>query len=262
MKLAELPPLSGGGLRLAMFAAGFVLWVGWTMRYASRTRIAPEIPESRGAGGASGRDVLMLAILLAPIAAYVYGAMELGWGFNELSAGFVIGGLLVGLLGGLGLGGTIDAYLEGMQSLLAASIMVGVARSIYVVLADGRVIDTILQSLASPLGGLAPTMAALLMIPVHVIIHVVVSSVSGHAVLTMPVLVPLSDLLGIPRQVTVLAYQTGAGLTELLTPTNGALMAILLAAGVSYGRWFRFAIVGAGLCLLVGIAGMIVAMGM
>jgi uncharacterized ion transporter superfamily protein YfcC len=78
----------------------------------------------------------------------------------------------------------------------------------------------------------------------------------------MPVLVPLSDLLGISRQVTVLAYQTGAGLTELLTPTNGALMAILLAAGVSFGRWFRFAIVGAGLCAIVGILGMIVAMRM
>jgi uncharacterized ion transporter superfamily protein YfcC len=202
----------------------------------------------------------MLVLLLAPIAAYVYGALRLEWGFNELSAGFFIAGLLAGLLGGLRLGGTIDAYLEGMQSLLPAAMMVGVARSIYVVLADGRVIDTILQALAAPLEGLAPLTAALLMVPVHAVIHVVVSSVSGHAVLTMPVLVPLSDLLGISRQVTVLAYQTGAGLTELLTPTNGALMAILLAAGVSYGRWFRFAVVGVGLCLLVGVAGMIVAM--
>jgi uncharacterized ion transporter superfamily protein YfcC len=85
---------------------------------------------------------------------------------------------------------------------------------------------------------------------------VVVPSVSGHAVLTMPLLVPLSDLLGISRQVTVMAYQTGAGLTELLTPTNGALMAILVAAGVSYQRWFKFAIVGVLLSAGVGIAAM------
>jgi len=260
MKLAELPPLSAGGLRVAMLAAAVLLWVGWTMRYAAATRVPIELPPQRGDAGASGRDVLMLVLLLAPIAAYVYGALRLEWGFNELSAGFFIAGLLAGLLGGLRLGGTIDAYLEGMQSLLPAAMMVGVARSIYVVLADGRVIDTILQALAAPLEGLAPLTAALLMVPVHAVIHVVVSSVSGHAVLTMPVLVPLSDLLGISRQVTVLAYQTGAGLTELLTPTNGALMAILLAAGVSYGRWFRFAVVGVGLCLLVGVAGMIVAM--
>ena len=120
-------------------------------------------------------------------------------------------------------------------------------------LAEGHVIDTILNALASPLAGATATSAALLMVPVHAIVHVFVPSVSGQAVLTMPVLVPLSDLLGIPRQATVLAYQTGAGLTELLTPTNGALMAVLLAAGVPYERWLRFALVGAGLAALVGI---------
>ena len=98
-----------------------------------------------------------------------------------------------------------------MQSLLPAAVMVGVARSISLVLADGRVIDTILNALAAPLGHAPAMAAALLMVPLHALVHVVVPSVSGHAVLTMPVLVPLSDLLGISRQVTVLAYQTGAG---------------------------------------------------
>jgi uncharacterized ion transporter superfamily protein YfcC len=95
------------------------------------------------------------------------------------------------------------------------------------------------------------------MIPFHSIVHVAVPSVSGQAVLTMPILVPLSDLLGISRQATVLAYQTGAGLTELLTPTNGGLMAVLLAAGVPFARWIRFAIVGVLLALAVGVTGII-----
>jgi uncharacterized ion transporter superfamily protein YfcC len=94
------------------------------------------------------------------------------------------------------------------------------------------------------------------MIPFHAAIHVIVPSVSGHAVLTMPLLVPLSDLLAIPRQVTVLAYQSGAGLMEAFTPTNGALMAILLAAGVPFGSWVRFALGGGLLALAVGVAGM------
>jgi uncharacterized ion transporter superfamily protein YfcC len=144
-----------------------------------------------------------------------------------------------------------------MQTLLPAAVMVGVARSISVVLADGHVIDTILSGLSAPLSLVSATTAAFLMIPFHAIVHVPVSSVSGHAVLTMPVLVPLSDLLGISRQVTVMAYQTGAGLTELLTPTNGALMAVLLAAGVSFERWFRFALVGVLLVLPVGIIAML-----
>jgi uncharacterized ion transporter superfamily protein YfcC len=198
---------------------------------------------------------------VSPILAYVYGAVALGWGFNELSAGFVIAGIAAGLIGRLGMQGTVAAYLEGMQSLLPAAMLIGIARSISVVLSDGRVIDTILQSLAAPLAETSGMTTALLMIPFHAIVHVPVPSVSGQAVLTMPLLVPLSDLVGLSRQVTVLAYQTGAGLTELLTPTNGALMAVLLSAGVSYGRWVRFAVVGAFLALIVGIAGMLAVQG-
>ena len=86
------------------------------------------------------------------------------------------------------------------------------------------------------------TLAALGMMAFHTIVHVPVPSVSGQAVLTMPVLVPVSDLLGLSRQVTVLAYQFGAGLCELLTPTNGALMAIVAAARVRFDEWLRFAV--------------------
>jgi uncharacterized ion transporter superfamily protein YfcC len=204
-----------------------------------------------------GRDLVIFAVALAPMLLYVYGALAWGWGFNELSAGFFVAGIAAGLLGGLTLGATIEAYLAGMQSLLTAAVMVGVARSISIVLADGRVIDTLLRALSAPLDQAPGLAAALLMIPFHALIHVVVSSVSGHAVLTMPLLVPLSDLLAIPRQVTVLAYQTGAGLMEIFTPTNGALMAILLAAGVPWGTWVRFAIGGAVMALAVGIAGMV-----
>src|SRR5262249_7739784 len=126
------------------------------------------------------------------------------------------------------------------------------------VLTDGRVTDTILNGLASPLSHASSSIAALLMIPFHAIVHVVVPSVSGQAVLTMPIMTPLSDLLGISRQVAVLAYQTGAGLTELLTPTNGALMAVLLAAGIPFGKWIRFAAIGILLPLLVGVIAMLV----
>jgi len=257
MQLAELAPLSGGGVRVISLAAAFVVWVIWTLRYAEKHgSIGGSSDETDDMGPASTLDVMIFLMMLAPMAAYVYGAIALGWGFNELSAGYVAAAIAAGLLGGLGLVGTLDRYLAGMQALLPAAVMVGVARSISVVLADGRVIDTILAGLSAPLSQVSAMTAALLMIPFHVIVHIPVSSVSGHAVLTMPVLVPLSDLLGISRQVTVMAYQTGAGLTELITPTNGALMAVLLAAGVSFGRWFKFALVGVLLVLPIGILAM------
>jgi uncharacterized ion transporter superfamily protein YfcC len=256
MKLAELPVGNALAPRVLMLVVALALWVAWTARWASRTREAVAsgrtVPSEVHAPLAA-RDLLILAVSLAPLFVYVVGAMMWGWGFNELTAGFVIAAFAAGLLGGLGLAATVTVYLEGMQALLPAAMMVGVARSITLVLADGRVIDTILHALAAPLEGKGPLVGALLMIPLHAIVHVLVSSVSGHAVLTMPVLVPLSDLLSIERQATVIAYQTGAGLTEALTPTNGALMAILLAAGVPFGRWLRFAIGGVVLVLAVGV---------
>lgn len=257
MQLAELAPLSGGGIRALALVAAFAVWVIWILRYAEgggATQASTD--ETEASAPATPKDIAIFLLMIAPMAAYVYGAIALGWGFNELTAGYVAAAIAAGLLGGLSLAGTLDAYLKGMQSLLAASVMVGVARSISVVLTEGRVIDTILSGLSAPLSAVSATTAALLMIPFHAIVHIPVSSVSGHAVLTMPVLVPLSDLLGISRQVTVMAYQTGAGLTELLTPTNGALMAVLLAAGVSFERWFRFALGGVLLVLPIGILAM------
>jgi uncharacterized ion transporter superfamily protein YfcC len=99
------------------------------------------------------------------------------------------------------------------------------------------------------------------MIVFHNLVHIPVPSVSGQAVLTTPVLVPLADLLGMSRQAPVLAYQTGAGMMEALTPTNGALMAVLLAARLPYGQWLRFAFVGWALCTLVGVAGIVAVLG-
>jgi uncharacterized ion transporter superfamily protein YfcC len=260
MKLAQLPPMSAAPLRWTTFAAAVALWIAWTMWHAGRNRdrgSAVGIRDSSipaGTASAETKDYAILAIAVAPIAAYVYGSVALGWGFNELSGGFIVAGVLAGLLGGLGVAGTTTAYLEGMQAMLPAAMLIGVARTLSLVLTDGRVTDTILNGLATPLAHAPATFASLLMIPFHSIVHVAVPSVSGQAVLTMPILVPLSDLLGISRQVTVLAYQTGAGLTELLTPTNGGLMAVLLAAGVPFGRWIAFAAVGVLFAFVVGVA--------
>jgi uncharacterized ion transporter superfamily protein YfcC len=127
------------------------------------------------------------------------------------------------------------------------------------VLDQGRIIDTIVDGIFTPLGHLPIALSAIGMMIAHVGVHVPVPSVSGQAVLTMPVLVPMSDLIGLSRQVVVLAYQYGAGLTELITPTNGTLMAVTAAAGVKYGEWLEFAVpIYLGL-LGVGAAAIIVA---
>jgi len=176
-----------------------------------------------------------------------------------LSALFLVAGLAVGVVSGRTLSESAAVFLKSMEGMLAAGIFVGVARAISLVLIDGHVLDTILQGLAAPLTQFPPFVASVIMIPIHTIIHVPVPSVSGQAALTMPVMAPLCDLLGVSRDVAVIAFQTGAGLADMVVPSNGAMLAMLLVARVNYGRWLRFAIPGALLVALIGVAGIWVA---
>jgi len=201
----------------------------------------------------------MLAFVVLPFAPYVYGVLRLDWGFNELSALFLVAGFAVGLMAGFGLRGTAVEFLKGMETMLAAGLFVGVARAISVVLTDGQIIDTIVHNLSQPLQRVPGYLAASLMVPVHAALHIPVPSNSGHAVLTMPIMVPMADLLATPRLAAVIAYQTGAVLMDMLNPTNGARLAMFLAAGVPYARWLRFAIPGALLVSVVGFAGLALA---
>ncbi len=258
LKLAELPPLAGGALRLGMLVVGYAIWVLWTIRYAKKNP-QPVEAVTADAPPVTRRDLAIISCVVGPLAVYLYGVMRLGWGFDELSAAFLIGGVAAGLTGGLGAAGTTRTFLEGMQALLPAATMVALARSISLVLADGRVIDTILHGLATPLGQVGPQATGLLMIPVHALIHIPVSSVSGQAALTMPIFVPLGDLVGLSRQAVVLAYQTGAGLMEMVTPTNGAIMAVLLAADLPFAKWIRFAAVGTLLLVPIGVVAVLLA---
>jgi uncharacterized ion transporter superfamily protein YfcC len=241
-KVAELPPASGLGFRLAFLVPALGLWILGTMYHAGRTRVAPDTAGPEERGPLDRRDVTILLAILAAFATYIYGAQRLGWEFNELAALFFAVGVLAGLLGRLGVGGTTDAFVDGFRSMTLAALLVGFARSIYVVLNEGQIVDTIVHGLFTPIAELPTTLAALGMMVVQGVIHVPVPSTSSQAVLTLPLLVPLSDLIGLSRQVTVLAYQYGAGLCEIVTPTNGALMAMLAAAGVRYEDWLRLAV--------------------
>ena len=258
LRFAELPALSQPVLRFSLLAATVAAWIAWTVAMTSRDDVRPDV-EAASTEPARSRDFVMLALVLVPFIPYVIGVLKFDWGFNELSALFLIAGFAVGLVSGKTLSDTAAAFLKAMEGMLAAALFVGVARAISLALSEGQVLDTILNGLAAPLAGVPGALAAVLMIPIHTILHVPVPSMSGQAVLTMPIMAPLCDLLGVSRDAAVIAYQTGAGLADMITPSNGALLAMLLGAGVSYGRWLRFAVPGALIVALIGIAGIILA---
>ena len=245
-QLAELPLLSGSSFRIVFLVGALAVWIWGTVRYAMRTRADPPPAASdataRGTATLDRRRTAVLALVLVTFGALVVGVLRARWGFNEMGALFFVMGVVAGLGGGLGVGGTAEAFVAGFRSMAYAALLIGFARAIFVTLDEGRIVDTIVHGLFTPLANLPLALAALGMMIVHALVHVPVPSPSGHAVLTLPILVPLADLLGLSRQVTVLAYQYGGGLCELFTPTNGALMAILAAAQVRYEDWLRFAV--------------------
>ena len=259
-QVADVAVFSGGLFRLGMLVVALGFWSTGVVRYArshpvSRPRAA-ETPEPGAAPELDPvRTGLVIAVMLAAFAAFIIGLARFGWGFNELSGVFLVAGAVAGLVGGLGVSGTAEAYGAGFRDMALSGVLIGVSRAIFVVLADGHVVDTIVNGLFAPLAAWPPALAALGMLGVQAVTHVLVPSVSGQAVLTMPILAPLADLLHISRQVAVLAFQCGAGLCELITPTNGALMAVLVAAGVPFDRWLGLVLpLWAGLMALAAAA--------
>jgi len=240
-QLAQIPLLSGSLFRMAFLALAVAAWIWGTMRHARRARAEPGAGADERPDPLGSRQITVLLLVLATFVVLVWGVLRHHWGFDEMSALFFAMGVVAGFAGGLGVAGTAQAFVDGVRAMAYAGLLIGFARAIYVVLDDGRIVDTVVHGLFTPIAGLPLALSALAMMVVHTAVHVPVPSPSGHAVLTLPILVPLSDLLGLSRQVTVLAYQYGAGLCELLTPTNGALMAILATAGVRYEEWIRFA---------------------
>jgi uncharacterized ion transporter superfamily protein YfcC len=240
-KLAGLPLLSGWLFRVAVMGVALAVWIAGTWRHAMKTRM-PRADTDVRVTAFSTRLAIVLVLVIATFATFIYGVLRLGWDFDQMAALFFAMGLLAGLVGGLGAGGTAQAFVNGFASMAYAAMLIGFARAIFVVLDQGRIIDTIVSGLVAPLEHLPLALCALAMMTAQAIIHVPVPSVSGQAVLTMPVMVPVSDVIGLSRQVTVLAYQYGAGLTELVTPTNGAIVAVAAAAGVKFGDWLGFAL--------------------
>lgn len=256
LRYAELGATTSIAMRLALLALAIALWIAWTLVSLKRDDVRPEVavfaeepPDTR--------DLVALACVTLPIFAYVWGVLRHDWSINVLSGLFLAAGFAVGLVQRRSLEETTRGFLAGMDSMLSAALFVGVARAISVVLEDGRVLDTIVYGLVSPLAEVPALAAALLMVPVQALLHIPVPSNSGQAVLTMPIMAPMADLLGFSRDAAVMAFQAGAATVDVVNPTNGALLAMLLKAGVPYGRWLRFALPGLLLLFGVGVLGIV-----
>lgn len=251
--VAELPMFSGWGLRTVIYIVVLLVAISVGMLYGHRVKndmsksivyeleqkersVQTTVEQSRF----SKRQALGLLFIVATILLNVYAIFSFGWSFNEMSANFILAGLLAGFVGGLGVNGTFDAMIEGMKDILFGAMIVGFAKGIIVILENGHIIDSIVHGMTLLLHGVHPTIVILMMFVLQFLLNFFIPSGSGQALTTMPLMVPISDLLEINRQLTVLAFQYGDAISNVLFPTSAILMGALAVGKITYIQWLKF----------------------
>lgn len=182
----------------------------------------------------------ILNLLAYTVLMLIVGVMGYGWYLTEISAIFLAMGILSGFAAGFGVNDIIARFLVGAKDMLSAAIVVALAGGIIMILQQGHIIDTILHALASLMGNAGRVAAIGTMYLIQTMINIIIPSGSAKAALTMPIMAPFSDVIGISRQATVLAFQFGDGFTNMITPTSGVLMGALGMARIPYEVWVRW----------------------
>ena len=255
--IAGLPMFSGIELRVVLFITLETVSILYVMWHASRVKKNPKsssvyeydmahahehVIDIDNIPKMTLRQKLVLIIFVLGIIFTVHGVIVNGYYIDELSAVFLAIGILAGIVGGLRPGEICDSFEKGFGNMLFPCIMIGLANAAIVILQDANIMDTIVHALASTLNNLHASMMACGMFVVQDIFNVLVPSGSGQAAITMPIMAPLADLVGVSRQIAVLAYQLGAGFVDAFTPVSASLIGVLGVARIDWGTWAKFQI--------------------
>lgn len=188
----------------------------------------------------TSRDKAILWVIVVGFAYLVYGVLAKGYYLYEIITIFLIMGLICGIIGKLSAEEIADNFVLGAKEMCFTAVCIGLARAIVVVLDEGHIMDSVINALAFIVGWLPASISAVGMLIVQTILNFIFASGSGQAATTMPILAPLGDILGVTRQVTVLAFQFGDGITNSISPIQPSLIAAIGLASVPYEKWFKF----------------------
>lgn len=250
--IAELPLFSGLGLRFAFWVIFLSISITYVMIYAKKVQKDPtksvmgNMPDSETCKPGAGMTKMspehkrVLIVLVISLVTLAFGVIKFGWYINEIAGLFLLMGVAMGAVAKMSPNRIADSFIEGCRVLVLGALVVGFARAILVVLQDAKAMDTILYGLSSLIQTLPSSLAALGMYISQCLLNFIVPSGSGQAALTMPIMTPLSDLLGVTRQTAVLAFQFGDGISNIFSPTSGYFMAGLALAGISWDKWAKW----------------------
>jgi uncharacterized ion transporter superfamily protein YfcC len=188
----------------------------------------------------NSRQLIIILLLILTLVILVLGVNLWHWYIDEIAGLFIGFGILSAIVYKLSLKETSSSFIEGAKDMVMAALVIGFARGLLVIASEGKIIDTILFTLSNATGGLPAALSVQVMFLFQSFLNFFIPSGSGQAALTMPIMAPLSDFLGISRQTAVLAYQFGDGLSNLIIPTSGITMGILSIAEIPYLIWLRW----------------------
>lgn len=263
-KIAEVPILSGLGIRVFMTVATTLILSLYTTLYAIRIQRNPEKSifvfqenplqmdsDSSFADDLKIQDILIVVSLFSGFGIYSFGTLKFGWGTEYMSGIMFAIAIISSIIAKISPDNMVKSFISGCKGVVYACLITGFASGITYILNEGRIIDTIIYFLSMPLKFAGALLSSYLMLFINIIINFFIPAGSGQAAVVMPILAPVSDIVGMNRQVAVYAFQWGDLLSNLFNPTSGTTMACLALAGVPFNKWLKYILPLCGLYLVV-----------
>jgi len=269
--IAELPTFSGMGFRLVLFVIVYLISVIFIYRYAMKVKKNPEMG-FYGKYSVEQSNVLLSSkvklssrhkwIFFAFLINYIvlaYGVIKFQWYISEIASLFIILTIAIGIIGRLSIDEVVKSFTQGSASLISGALIIGVSRAILVVLNQGHIVDPMLHGVTEVIKHIPASLSVIGIYNFQAAIHFILASGSGHAMLTMPIMAPLADLLGITRQTAVLSFSFADGIGNIIFPTAGTLMAGLAIAGIPWTKWARWIFPLVIIQYLIGLIAVVIA---
>lgn len=251
--IAELPLFSGMTLRVFIFIGMILSVIIFTNRYAKKVKNDPSksILGNRPFNDDEGitnieppkftvLHGINLLIFVGYLGFFIWGAFTRSWGINELVGVFLMMGFTVGFVSRISPNQFVKIFIEGARGITYGALVVGLARAVVIILENSQILDTIVNATLVPLQAMPTYIGGLMLFVFNLLFNFLVTSGTGQAAIVMPLMVPITDVIGITRQTGVLAFILGDGITNIVAPTSGVLMAVLAVGGVKWTDWIKF----------------------